>query len=638
MTVSIRACLVAGVLAMLAARPAGPAKASEVELPFTSIDSGAGRMKVRVERDGTAVTLEQATSSWQLPIGVVPQQALALGRDRLLLARQALAGNWRAFRLDTGGHVAELAVDPELGRRLLLMHGFRAGNDLFAVAYDVEGTIAAGRSGSVVRDGMDLYRVDVIDSRLSLTQVIDKSALGGLDNAFRDMAIPDGHLVCGQSGCWRLRMRDGVMSADEAMVMPKGWAGFVQIELFMRDGEARALLRRDDDDRFTQPPVAGSVTYRDCPVLRDDGCIDLPPDRLPSGVTARGEISYVEACADVSAMLERDLTRLPNGGLTFWAMNNHEGRIPWGQVYVLDGMLDVAEGKVLKSAAFDGLRDAMLRRVALEVASWGRLADTESPWLWSRRYSIERRDIVSVVHLGRMARLAARLLALQPDLKAPLDPLLHALRRELGSFERTIEVAGERQLRVKRGADFWLDGGNAAWNIQNAWIEGVAALDRLGPGLTASRPLAGSLVEDFIATEIAPLRPDIWQYCAGRCQEGWMAAESISVNKPDWEGNKTRTSTAHASYRAMDARAVLEAMRLWNLPGLAWFPDYVRGLVERGWLYPMVGAPLSEHGITPVLHPALVGRYGRAAIPFDIHNQIWALDQIARSLGCTARR
>ena len=333
-----------------------------------------------------------------------------------------------------------------------------------------------------------------------------------------------------------------------------------------------------------------------------------------------------------------DLTRLPNLGLTFWGMNNHEGRLPWGQVYVLDGMLDVVEKLALGGAGFDAMRAAMAFRLAQEISGWARLAKSREPWFWSRRYSLERADILSVVHLGRMARVAGRAMKAGIKTDPPLEELAAVLHREIMRFDNSVEERAGRQLRLKRGAKFWLDGANAPWNFQSAWIEGLAALEEAGIASGDSKSAAIAMTEDFIAAEISGKRGNLWQYCTGPCQEGWRADSNTSVNTPDWEGNKTRTSTAHVSYRAMDARAVLEAMRVWKLPNLDWFAGYAASLVESGWLYPMVSAPLARHGVAPKLHAGLTGRYGRAAIAFDIHNQIWALDQIAKNPGGCATR
>ena len=131
--------------------------------------------------------------------------------------------------------------------------------------------------------------------------------------------------------------------------------------------------------------------------------------------------------------------------------------------------------------------------------------------------------------------------------------------------------------------------------------------------------------------EQAIRRRDLWNYCSGRCQDGWTATDAVSSNTPVWEGNKTRTATAHISYRTMDARALLDATALWKLNDLGWSASYVRDLVERGRLYPSAAAPLAQFGVRPGLGTDLQLRYGRSTIPYETHSQVWALDAVGRT-------
>jgi hypothetical protein len=593
--------------------------------------------QARLDFDGASRRFRvTASAEWTLPADFIPQAFVRAGAGQLLaLGRPALRAELQVLRLTPRGAVERIALDESLARRLHLMHAFAAHGALLAVVYDVEETFASGRSGSVVRDGVDLYRIDVLGSRAQFQRLIDKAPIAGLDNAFRDVSVSGQTLACAQTGCLRVQREPAPGAGLTADVLrPAGWSGHAQVELFVRDGQPRALLRRDEDDRFTPPPVAGETIYKDCPVTADAPCIDLPADRLPVGTDVHGQVRYLSSCADAEALLRHEVARMPNIGLPFWGVNNHEGRIPWGQVYVLDGLLDVASGLALPGPRFDRLRRDAVQRARAEVAYWSRLAASDPPWFWSRRYSLERADLMSVLHLGRMARVAARTLALQDD---PVTRgLLASLHREMTSFARSIERLQDNSLRIKKGVPFWFDGGNAPWNYQSGWIDGLAALAGAGLDSGDSAPAAIGMVRDFLATEVEPGRPDRWNYCAGLCQQGWKVADEVSINTPAWEGNRSRTSSAHTSYRSMDARAVLEASASWRMPDVEWFPGYARDLVERGWLYPMIAAPLARFGERPEIAPHLQLRYGRSAMPWEGHNQVWALDAVARALpGCT---
>jgi hypothetical protein len=604
-------------------------------VPFHSATIDGKNARLLFEPSSQRFRVSALQQIWTLPEGFVPQ-AFARPSSGVLLAigRTALRAEIQIIRLAAKGRVERIYIDPKLAQRLYLMHAFSAFGTLLAVVYDVEETFASGRSGSVVRDGVDLYRIDVAGGKASFTRLVDKAQIAGLDSAFRDLSIGGEHISCAQSGCFRIRVTPSLGPASIEVIRPSEWAGFAQVQMFVRDGQPRALLRRDEDDRFTPPATIQDVIYKDCPISATATCTALPNEDLVAGVDPNGRFLRVSSCTDIEQLLRSELARLPNIGLPYLAIDNHEGRISWGQVYVLDGLLDLATGLALPGPRFDRIRQEAVERADLEVSYWAQLAQTDQPWFWSRRYSLDRADTVSVLHLGRMARVASRLLSVKDD--SATRRLVELLNVELTTFSRSIEAPDGALLKIKKGVRFWFDGGNVAWNYQSGWIEGIAELESSGIKSDQSRQLAIDMTRSFISTEIEPSRPRLWNYCAGRCQEGWSAADNISDNTPNWEGNKTRTATAHTSYRAMDARAVLEAIYRWKLTDLDWFIPYARTLVETGWNYPMVAAPLARHGVRPALSPELQLRYGRSAIPFDIHNQIWALDALARRLpGCT---
>ena len=575
--------------------------------------------------------ISQAKRAWELPADFVPQAIVSADAVNLLaIGRRALHSELQIYRLAVAGRdVQRVFIEPDIARRLVFMHAFATRAALIAIVYDTEETVASGRSGSVVRDGVDLYTLEIRSGKAQFSRLVDKAPIAGLDNAFRDIAVGDDHFVCAQSGCIQLAQGKSDRTLTASVLRPPQWNGYAQVELFVRDGQARAILRRDEDDRLAPSGAAGVANYRDCPITGGDACIDLPGDRLPSGVDARGRIAYASSCDEVTAILKKDLSRLPAMGLPFWAVNNYEGRIAWGQIYVLDGLLDLASGLALPGPRFNDVRNLARRRVELEVAYWSRLAATAEPWFWSRRYSLERANLLSVLHLGRMARVAQRSLAVadNPATRA----LLSSLRDEMQGFTHSLEEPQGPSLFLRKGMPFWLDGSNAPWNYQSGWIEGIAALDRVGLASAESRAAAIAMLRQFVATEIEPRRPDLWNYCSGRCQDGWTATDAVSSNTPVWEGNKTRTATAHISYRTMDARALLDAAALWKLDDLGWSASYVRDLVERGRLYPSAAAPLAQFGVRPGLGTDLQLRYGRSTMPYETHSQVWALDAVGRT-------
>lgn len=618
------ACLIASTLAA----PSGPDRARAdqwIGVPFTRTDSAGTPLNTSPNGRRFAYANPDGSTGIALPDYFVPQARLPLrGEQVLVLGRIAVSGTLAAVLLDK--RVATpLRIEPRLAEKLYFFHGFVAFGKPFLLAYDVEETMPSGRSNKIVKDGVDLFLLEISGDGLRLEKRADKLGLAGIDARFIDQQVGNDHLLCAQAACLLLSRNDAGYISQKELRRPE-WGPRSLVEFNGDPRSLRGLFRLDVDDRFRAPAVAGEVTYMDCGIWPDGGCHDVPDGQIPMGYRADGALSGVATCADVESVMRKDLASMPGHGQTYLGMNNLEGRIAWGQVYVLDGMLDVIEGLALPQWRFNTLRQEMRQRVGIELAWWSVLTKTDNPWLWSRRYSIERADIVSVVHIGRMARVAAR----AEMLGMPVPPGLTAtLAGILRSPDRTIEEIRGQQILFRKGGAFHLDGSNAPWNIQSGWIEGLAALARTTVFDDVTRLAAIAMIFDFVRVEIAAKMPDLWQYCTGKCLQGWKASDNISVNTPDWEGNKTRTSTAHVSYRTMDARAVLDAMAVWKLEGLEWFPRYISGLVERGWLYPMAKAPLAHHGLRPRLSVGTVGRFGRSAIPFDFHNQVWALDQSA---------
>jgi hypothetical protein len=605
-------------------------KAAEwTKVPLSQVDGKTTPLMLSSDGKRFAYPASTGKPLVAMPDGFVPQARLALDNKRsLVIGRQALLGDLVALVL-TDKAASPLKIDARFARSLYYFHGFKAFDTPFLLAYDVEETMPSRRSSKIVKDGVDLFRLDVAEGELQLEKIADKLAISGMDARYRDQRVGNEHLLCAQAACVVIS-KDKTGSFSHKELRRPEWSPRSLIELYSGRNELRGLFRLDFDDRFKSPPEDTEIIYADCGIWPEGGCKDVPVGKIPTGFTADGTLKFLNACSDVEALLRKDILGMPGHGLTFTGMNNHEGRIPWGQVYVLDGMLDVIERLALPQGQFDRLRQEMRQRIVIELAWWMGLLQTEKPWLWSRRYSLERADIVSAVHLGRMTRVAGR--AQKAGIKIPAD-LLHSLIGIMTKLDQTLEEIKGQRLTIRRGVPFYLDGSNTPWNYQSGWIEGLAALSKLVPPDGQIETVAQAMVRDFIQIEVEQKRPNLWQYCTGPCYDGWKESEGVSVNTPDWEGNKTRTSTAHVSYRTMDARAVLEAKAAWKMDGLEWFPEYAKGLVERGWLYPMLGAPLTQFNMQPKLSQSSIAVYGRAAIPFDLHNQVWAMNGVVANLG-----
>jgi hypothetical protein len=599
-------------------------------MPFTHFN---GVKQVLVSDNGSEYALDFSERRIALPQGMIPQAVLPHeGSGWLILGRQAISGFWNAVTVSATGDVKTLTPPEHVNTQFYLLHGFNALSQPFAVIYDVVETMPSGRSGKTVRDGVDLYRLSVKDQALNFERIIDKSPLGGLDNTIRDVAETGAHVVCGHRLCWRVRSDvSKIGDVNIEVVQPASWADAVIVDVKNINGQGMALIRLDYDDRFRAPPKADETIFRLCTIEAQSVCTPLATSDIPLTWRDQKTITTVQSCEDLSRTLTHDLATQANGGLAYIGMNNFEGRIPWSQVYVLDGLLDIAEGKALKGAAFNAIREQARTRIRLELSHWDALADTVTPWFWSKRYSVERQPIVSLVHMGRMTRIAAR--AQKLGLLSAESSAVKALSQEVITPDKVMEREVNWRMTIRKGITFWMDGGNVPWNYQSSWIEGVASLNQTLVAETV-RQSAITMTLDFIKQELEETRPKLWKYCRGGCQEGWKESDGVSTNTPNWEGNKTRTDTAHISYRTMDARAVLELRRALSLPALDWIPSYFKSLVEEGWLSPWLIASLQESGQTPTLHTGLIALSARAPLAYESPNQVWALDELAKVKGC----
>jgi hypothetical protein len=248
-------------------------------------------------------------------------------------------------------------------------------------------------------------------------------------------------------------------------------------------------------------------------------------------------------------------------------------------------------------------------------------------WFISRRYSLNREDLPSTVHLGRIHRVLSRARALGcPGLDAAMADISNELIDPRRVGERIVRREGAAPLLTfSKGIPFWADGVNTPWNYQSAWIEAVSA-GGLTQGSQQMRDTARSMIQDFVTTERVQSAPTLWNYGAGRFAMGWTSADGISVNTPAWIGDhKASTPTAHISYRSMDALALGHADGAGVTPMSAQLRSYLVEQVRTGRLLPYVLEALTPTGETPQLDPRIRQLHARAVLPWHIQPQVWAL-------------
>jgi hypothetical protein len=377
-------------------------------------------------------------------------------------------------------------------------------------------------------------------------------------------------------------------------------------------------------------------------VVAGPGTLSLPVPDLKAGVPwnlryARGHVTldHASKAAELRTLFLHDLRRGQQGGWFEFGTNNDEGRIPWSQIYYLNGFLDVlllSRRDQTMLLIFEPVLADIRRRLDLEMA----LID----WHWrggryrTRAFTVDRSPALFAVQTSRLLLLMDRYLREVPQ---PVDlPSYSNVRhvvRELEEHIETLAVEGEpaswippgrAYLRWPRGSKFSFDGVGVPFNHQNEWAYSVIATAKNGAALATPERAALDILEHFLAS-IAPSghlpSSGQWDYWWGRAYDGWSEADNVSVNRPSYGGDKHK---AWISFRSIDVMALLA--------GADQMPAGVRHrliesaltLVCRGDLYPFVSYELMRHSRAPAIAPIIANGYLRVSSPWELQNAAWA--------------
>lgn len=610
------------------------------EIPFTRLDVLGAPARLLFVRSDSHFEIETDRSKWSLPAGVVPIEAVRvpMGHE-LLIGRAIVTNELRMFHLRPDSIIeARVTI---AGKRFSQFHvhaAARLADQALLFVYDYEESIPPGRTVSVVREGIDVYRVDATADEVRLQRLGSKLELGALDTRLSVVHLGGGLLVCGMSACYlAARTPAGVEFHPVAHGAHTGWS-YLQIS---SDGvSAFALARRDQDDRFSPPPGTIKDVFAVCPVLPTSPCSPINPaedattTKIPvalSVVDGRPQLTFFRFPDDAVEMLRMDLVRLPSAGLQYFGINNTEGRVSWGQHHWLLGLADLAsEAAHLPGdpSAAAALARTARRRLDLEAHVLAMVGTSEDPWLTTRRYSIDRSPLASLVHVGRYRALVA-------SIETRMDqPLGHSAKeradRELRAPDVVIErfersPSGWPSLGIRKGVRFWADGANVPWNYQSAYIEGLVA----GQMSSSECEVVRGMLTHFATEENWSAKPSLWNYSRGRFFDGWTAESGTSINTPVWAGDKQNTAAAHISYRSMDALAWLAARNAGCAPQPTDIGAYIPELIARGYLYPAVASRLTPME-RPSLSAPLAAMYARLGLAHELQNQVWALRLAAR--------
>ncbi len=349
---------------------------------------------------------------------------------------------------------------------------------------------------------------------------------------------------------------------------------------------------------------------------------------------------------DLRSMFMFDISRAQNGGVLDLGADNVEGRVPWGQAYYLWGFMDLlylAANDRVAYELFGPLIPDVKHRLDLEIYLIDGLLGSELGFK-TKGFTIDRSPALFAVQTGRLVVLIERYLREVPNPIALRNyerfrfNMLH-LRHHIdslatqGESERWI-AAGKHYLRWPKGSAFFFDGAPVPFNHQNEWAYGVFEVTRQAAANTRARPLqaANDVIEHFLR-HVAPdgrlPKSGEWDYWWGRAYEGWTTSDGVSVNRPEYAGDRGK---AWISFKTIDVMSVLGAGANQLGDRITVFGQDAVELVERGKIFPFAAYPLVKLGLHPAPPFATVAPYARVGAPWDIGSAVWALFWLANMM------
>jgi hypothetical protein len=539
------------------------------------------------------------------------------------LTRQFPSGYIDVYQQLSGAswHRLPLALGWRRSQIPLKVFAAEDGAELYIFSYDAVANTPSGRSLTISREGIDLYRISVSTTG-EPERIASGLPLGAIDGRLFTKVSPDYVGACGGSRCVSISKQGQVKNWNL-----EGLADHEIIELvFLNEKKAFALTRLKHDDRLhgaLRKPYSDFFIATLSPEAARTSVIE--EDGIPWGLTIERDqpvLRFATTGEDLRALFVYELGLMPFNGVMEFGSTNLEGRIAWSSVYYLQAFLSLVSGEVPLLTSYD--TDRVRSRFADELAFVTRLTLTKYPNLYSKRYSVDREPIMVALHVARVLQLIARAERLgfvSEHAALSRNRLCEALRNLDSTLEESRPLAtGGRWLFLKRGFPFWADGANVPYNYVTGMLAGMleAGCISVSDSLDYLLPL---LNQEFGGKDL-PVR---WRYWWGLGDEGWVEGDMVSVNTPAYAGNKK--ALAHISYRTMDVAAVLmSTQRGGAIPSR--LSAHFRGLAMNGELFPFINEILGRDGDKVSLPPMTTRRFSRAIAPWEIQNQVWALESI----------
>jgi hypothetical protein len=543
--------------------------------------------------------------------------------------------NWRLIRNWPSGYIdiEHRKVDGSWTRLSLALAWRRSqiplkafpsadGGSLYVLTYDAVSNIPAGRSLKTTSEGLDLYRV-MPESKAEPLRVATGMPLGGFDARVFVRHSADEITLCGVNRCLTINGKSKTEFWNTNAI-----AQHEIIEMAFVDGKhGYALTRLQHDDRtngLPQPPYSSYYIF----ALSDSGAElvkVIDSEGVPWGLAVDGLVPVLHIAKtnkDMRNLLHYELSLMPFSGVMDYGANNLEGRLAWSAAYYLNGLMSLV-GPDLKSLGFSHNK-VLHERLAREIGLVAKLSDSQYPNYLAKRYSVDREPMSVALHFGRILQLIARAQLL--DIKASgiiqsRERICKKLSMPDGMLEKPQSLPdGSTYLFYRKGDPFWADGANVPYNYVSGVISG-----RLQASCITSEEAKGYLKSILqLEFNVTPL-PQQWRYWWGLGDGGWTDEDDVSLNTPTYKGNGG--AKAHISYRSMDIVALmLYQQRGGELP--KGFENHVRQLITEGSLYPLLNEILP---VKSKIENSPARRFARAIAPWELQNQVWALEALSAS-------
>lgn len=482
-------------------------------------------------------------------------------------------------------------------------------NDLM-VAYNPNNKLVPGQSLKNSTEKLDLWELDTKTGKVTKFGELE----GSLTSEIVSASYKNKTLICLIGVCHEI-LNDKSRKLNLPNLQP--------IELNTQKQTAWMIAREINDDRFNDFSKGSfyicqiTISNSKCRILKEYG---VPRFSLKQNHNKKEP--DIEFAISQPERINVFLNDLQDIFLTFGGASNSEGRLAWQAFQFIEGLSAIEKLPDLDSETVEEIhnfRKAYINWLLVELNEDVRFA-------YSKRYSLGRFPTLSVLHISRIMSI------IEPEVAISRvnSQAYSTLRQEIVSSDNTLETFdfydGVSVMRIKKGSAFWADGVPVPWNYQSALVEYSMRNSYKQCDFDFPKPgIISSFLKSFDKNEFEIARQNLWwNYSRGPLFDGWTKSDSISVNTESYNGDKIETtSIAHSSYRTMDARALMLAIRCGDASLKRWESLLLRAFSENR-LEPSFLSSLQPDSNIPI-SPRSRDYWGRLTDAWQLSNAVWSL-------------